>query len=81
VIIEALRQDLIPQVRQLMELGAPYIRVRTDSDYWLYAHLFSSTCPVALIDGRVAAVVTAFRSQEPTLGRSSDWRFRHDRRC
>jgi GNAT superfamily N-acetyltransferase len=55
---------LITQVRGLMELGGPYVRARTDSDYWLYARLFSSTCPVALVDGDVAGVVIAFRSQD-----------------
>lgn len=47
-----------------MDLGAPYIRPRTLSDYWLYARLFSSTCPVATIDGTLAGAVMAFRSQE-----------------
>jgi GNAT superfamily N-acetyltransferase len=64
LIIEAFRRELIPQVRQLMALGEPYIRVRADSDYWLYARLFSSTCPIAVIDGRVAGAVIAFRSQD-----------------
>lgn len=64
MIIEPFRQELIPHVRQLMALGEPYIRLRTDSDYWLYARLFSSTCPIALIDGRVAGAVIAFRSQD-----------------
>jgi GNAT superfamily N-acetyltransferase len=64
LIIEAFRRELIPQVRQLMALGEPYIRVRADSDYWLYARLFSSTCPITLIDGRVAGAVIAFRSQD-----------------
>ncbi len=62
--VTPLRQDLIPDVIKLMEQGAPYIRPRTASDYWLYAHLFASSCPVALIDGEVAGAVMAFRSQE-----------------
>lgn len=62
--ISPLRQELIPQVIDLMELGAPYIRPRTYSDYWLYATLFSSTCPVATIDDRIAGAVMAFRSQD-----------------
>jgi GNAT superfamily N-acetyltransferase len=59
-----LRQDLIPQVMDLMALGEPYITVRTASDYWLYATLFSPTCPVAVEDDRVVGAVVAFRSQD-----------------
>jgi GNAT superfamily N-acetyltransferase len=62
--ITALRQDLTEDVRRLMELGAPYVRARTPSDYWLYARLFSSTCPVALVDGVVAGAAVAMRSQD-----------------
>jgi GNAT superfamily N-acetyltransferase len=64
MIVTPLRQDLIDQVHALMTLGEPYIRVRTHSDYWLYARLFSSTCPVALLDGNVVGAVIAFRSQD-----------------
>jgi ribosomal protein S18 acetylase RimI-like enzyme len=64
MIVTPLRQDLIDQVHDLMALGEPYIRVRTHSDYWLYARLFSSTCPVALLDGKVIGAVIAFRSQD-----------------
>jgi GNAT superfamily N-acetyltransferase len=62
--ITPLRQDLIPQVIALMEQGAPYVRARTYSDYWLYGTLFSSSCPVAVIEGEVAGAVMAFRSQD-----------------
>lgn len=64
MIVTTFRTDLVPPVQRLMRLGAPYIRARTDSDYWLYANLFSSTCPVALIDNDVAGAVIAFRSQD-----------------
>jgi GNAT superfamily N-acetyltransferase len=47
-----------------MDLGTPYVRTRTESDYWLYAALFSSTCPVALIDDVLVGAVVAFRSQD-----------------
>ena len=56
--------ELAPKVLALMELGEPYIRARTPSDYWLYARLFSSTCPVALVDNSLAGAVIAFRSQD-----------------
>jgi GNAT superfamily N-acetyltransferase len=64
MIVTPLRQDLIDQVHDLMALGEPYIQVRTHSDYWLHARLFSSTCPVALLDGQVIGAVIAFRSQD-----------------
>ncbi|WP_322768849.1 GNAT family N-acetyltransferase [Frankia sp. Cr1] len=64
MIVTDLSHELIPRVQQLMGLGEPYIRVRTSSDYWLYARLFSSTCPVALVGDEVAGAVIAFRSQD-----------------
>ena len=54
--IIALNQNLTDQTRQLMTIGAPYISARTPSDYWLYARLFSSTCPVAVVDEQVVAL-------------------------
>ncbi|MFG1774619.1 GNAT family N-acetyltransferase [Nocardia salmonicida] len=63
--ITPLRTDHIEEVRQLMELGEPYISARTLSDYWLYAALFSTTCPVAITTDRsIAGSVIAFRSQD-----------------
>lgn len=64
MIVTAFRQELIQQVQELMELGEPYIRVRTYSDYWLYARMFSSTCPVALVNDTVVGAVIGFRSQD-----------------
>lgn len=64
--ITPLTSQLVPAVERLISLGAPFLRVRGSSDYWLHAHLFSSTCPVALIDDDVVVVgvVIAFRSQD-----------------
>ncbi|MET7949767.1 GNAT family N-acetyltransferase [Micromonospora sp. NPDC005324] len=62
--IIALHHDLTAAVRQLMGMGAPYVRARTPSDYWLYARLFASTCPVAIVDGTVVGAVIAMRSQD-----------------
>ncbi|RZU48767.1 acetyltransferase (GNAT) family protein [Krasilnikovia cinnamomea] len=62
--IVPLSQQLIPAVERLIELGLPYVRLRTNSDYWLYATLFSTTCRVALVDDTVVGVVVAFRSQD-----------------
>lgn len=64
MIITPLQPDKIGDVQKLMELGEPYISARTLSDYWLYAHLFSSTCPVAVADNAIVGAVIAFRSQD-----------------
>lgn len=62
--IRPLHQDDIPAILDLMERGAPYVRPRTPSDYWLYANLFSMTCPVADDNGQLAGAIVAFRSQD-----------------
>jgi GNAT superfamily N-acetyltransferase len=65
MIITALTVERIAAVRELMTLGAPYIRARDLSDYWLYASLFSSTCPLALNEnGQVRGAAIALRSQD-----------------
>jgi GNAT superfamily N-acetyltransferase len=43
VIIAPLRVAHLSAVRDLMTLGAPYIRARDLSDFWLYANHFAST--------------------------------------
>jgi 8-oxo-dGTP pyrophosphatase MutT (NUDIX family)/GNAT superfamily N-acetyltransferase len=55
---------VIDDVERLMTLGDPYVRVRSASDYWLYATLFSSTCQVAIDDGMLVGAVVAMRSQD-----------------
>jgi GNAT superfamily N-acetyltransferase len=47
-----------------MELGEPYIYARGLSEYWLYATLFSLTCPIATSDDGIIGAVFAFRSQD-----------------
>jgi GNAT superfamily N-acetyltransferase len=64
MLITPLEPGLIPAVEVLIGLGGPYVRVRTSSDYWLYASLFSTTCPVAMDENEVVGVVIAFRSQD-----------------
>lgn len=59
-----LATERIPDVETLLALGKPYIKLRVSSDYWLYAKLFSTTCPVAVPDGEVVGCVIAFRSQD-----------------
>lgn len=49
---------------ELMSTGHPFIRVRSQSDYWAYAHLFSSTCPVIVEKEGLIAAMVAFRSQD-----------------
>jgi len=62
--ITALSQHRTEEVQQLMSLGSPHITARTLSDYWLYARLFSSTCPIALLEGAVIGSAIAMRSQD-----------------
>jgi GNAT superfamily N-acetyltransferase len=62
--IVPLAVDRIPGLEKLLSMGEPYIRVRTSSDYWLYAELFSSTCPLAVVGDQVIGAVLAFRSQD-----------------
>jgi GNAT superfamily N-acetyltransferase len=62
--ITFLSQDMIPAVIALLEQGAPYVRPRTPSDYWMYATLFSTTCPIAFLGDQPAGTVMAFRSQD-----------------
>ncbi|WFE53035.1 GNAT family N-acetyltransferase [Micromonospora sp. WMMD1155] len=62
--ITALNNDLTDDVLRLMDLGAPYVKARTPSDYWLYAKLFASTCPVAVVDNMVVGALIAMRSQD-----------------
>ncbi|SCG41044.1 GNAT family N-acetyltransferase [Micromonospora humi] len=64
MIVSPLRPELTGDLERLMALGGPHLRPRTSSDYWLYARLFSSTCPVAFEDGAMAGAVIAFRSQD-----------------
>lgn len=62
--IVPLRQDDIPAILELMEQGAPYVRPRTASDYWLYVNLFSNTCPIATDGNQIMGTVIALRSQD-----------------
>ncbi|MBY8862384.1 GNAT family N-acetyltransferase [Nocardia sp. CA2R105] len=63
--VTPLSVEHINEVHDLMELGEPFIRARGLSDYWLYAELFSSTCPVMIDeDNTLTGAVIAFRSQD-----------------
>ncbi|MEV0136777.1 hypothetical protein AB0H83_51180 [Dactylosporangium sp. NPDC050688] len=64
MLIVPMRVDMIDDVERLMGLGSPYVRARGSSDYWLYATLFSATCPVAVDDGVLVGAVVAMRSQD-----------------
>ncbi|MGW0891089.1 GNAT family N-acetyltransferase [Saccharopolyspora sp. NPDC002578] len=59
-----LSQNDIPAIIDLMELGTPFVRPRTESDYWLYANLFSGTCPVVVDGDELVGAIIAFRSQD-----------------
>lgn len=64
ITVTPLTVPIIDDLISLMDHGEPFIKARTASDYWAYATLFSSTCPVALVDGVLAGAVVAFRSQD-----------------
>lgn len=64
MIVTRLQLEHISEVRRLMELGEPNLYARGLSEYWLYASLFSSTCPIALSDNNITGAVIAFRSQD-----------------
>jgi ribosomal protein S18 acetylase RimI-like enzyme len=61
--LTTLSKEHIPALTQLMEQGEPYVRVRGESDYWLYSELFADTCPIMIEDGQVIGAVLAFHSQ------------------
>jgi GNAT superfamily N-acetyltransferase len=56
--------SLVPGTMALLAMGDPFVRVRSESDYWLYSQLFSSSCPMMVEGGSVIGVVLAFRSQD-----------------
>ncbi|GLY96540.1 GNAT family N-acetyltransferase [Actinoplanes sp. NBRC 103695] len=62
--VKPLQIEHIARVEELLALGAPYISVRTRSDYWLYATLFSTSCPVVTEGDEVIGVLIAFQSQD-----------------
>lgn len=64
MIVVPLETEHMNEVQQLMTMGEPFIRARTPSDYWLYASLFSSSCPVALDNNTIVGSIIAFRSQD-----------------
>lgn len=61
--LTTLRKEHIPALIRLMEQGSPYVRVRGESDYWLYAELFADTCPIMVEGERIIGAVIAFHSQ------------------
>jgi GNAT superfamily N-acetyltransferase len=42
----------------------PFIRPRTESDYWIYGRLFSTTCRVVVEGDTAVAFIVAFRGQD-----------------
>lgn len=61
--VVALGPARVSELIALAELNAPFVRPRSESDYWLYAELFAQTCPVAVDDGQIIGAVLGFRSQ------------------
>lgn len=63
MIIKPVQVEHVAAVEHLIAMSGPYVSPRTASDYWLYAELFSATCPVGFNDQELTGVVIAFRSQ------------------
>lgn len=51
------------ELRDLAAQCAPYVAARSESDYWLYAALFSNTCFEARRDNALVGMLIAMRSQ------------------
>lgn len=54
-------------LERLVELATecmPYVRPRSESDYWMYGRLFSTTCRAMIVDSIVIGAIIAFRSQD-----------------
>jgi ribosomal protein S18 acetylase RimI-like enzyme len=58
-----LNQAPVSTLIEIAEQSAPYVRPRTESDYWLYGRLFSDTCKAVVDQGSVAGFIVAFRGQ------------------
>lgn len=61
--ITLLDKGHIPAIIALMEQGAPFVRARGESEYWLYAELFQDTCPIVTDGEKILGAVIAFHSQ------------------
>lgn len=58
-----LNQAPVSKLIEIAEESAPFVRPRTESDYWLYGRLFSDTCKAVVDQGTVAGFIVAFRGQ------------------
>lgn len=64
--VESITENDIEDLHELFSTAGPYIRVRSLSDYWLYARLFNSTCLCIDSDTNTPlAALLAFRDQTP----------------
>lgn len=54
----------VSRLIDIAEECVPFVRPRTESDYWLYGRLFSGTCRAVVDEGIVAGFVVAFRGQD-----------------
>lgn len=57
----------IPGVKEVIASSAPYVSLRTDSDYWLYAQLFRNTCLCLEVCHRLCGVAISFLDQTDNL--------------
>jgi ribosomal protein S18 acetylase RimI-like enzyme len=58
-----LNQAPVSKLIEIAEESAPFVRPRTESDYWLYGRLFSDTCKAVVDQGIVIGFIVAFRGQ------------------
>ena len=58
-----LNQVPVSKLIEIAEESAPFVRPRTESDYWLYGRFFSDTCKAVVDNEAVAGFIVAFRGQ------------------
>jgi|GEM_PF-5610852 len=63
IVIRQMRLDDARGVMDLISDAGPYVRVRSESDYWSYAMFFSNTCKVATVNDEIVGVIIAYMNQ------------------
>ena len=64
--VESIKESDAEDLVELFSNAGPYVSARTQSDYWLYARLFSTTCLCIRDDnGKPIAALIAFIDQTP----------------
>ena len=64
--VESIKESDAEDLVELFGNAGPYVSARSQSDYWLYARLFSTTCLCIRDDnGKPVAALIAFIDQTP----------------